>query len=360
MPALLALLLLIGGGVSAAAEQSVPGDFLYPVKINFNEEVRSILAVTDQDEARWQTQAAERRLSEAETLTERGTLDEATRATLEDEFTANVASAEEHTTNLVAAGELASASDIILNLESALTAHQQIITQLTTTANTALAADVADGTTASDTAVTSETRSSLQVAIDELGKLSQKVSDKLEEVAVSREAVDVQLLAAADKEDEAETLARNREKSAEDRLLSVRAHLETRRAGKGPGSGIDAEASLLAADNALDRGRAAIGDKDFTNAYRRYQEAIKQALEADSFLRAEEDKDSAAPAQASSPTAPTPDAALLPAPTPSPAPVGDLVPDPSQVLVPTTDVPPPAGAPAPLNISPSVPPPLSQ
>ena len=78
MPALLALLLLIGGGVTLVAEQSIPGDFLYPVKINFNEEVRSLLAVTDQDEARWQTEAAERRLSEAETLTERGVLDEAT------------------------------------------------------------------------------------------------------------------------------------------------------------------------------------------------------------------------------------------------------------------------------------------
>ena len=295
MPALLALLLLIGGGVTAASEQSVPGDLLYPVKINFNERVRSILAVTDQDDARWETEAAERRLSEAELLTERGTLDEVTRTTLENEFADHVNQAEERTTKLVAAGELAAASDITVNLEAALSAHQRIIADLTVTTTAALAATTATSTTPNTegvvaTSTDNGTRNVLQKALSELGKLSQKVGDKLEEVAVSREAVDVQLLTAADRQDEAQTLARNREKSAEDRLLTVRGHLQTHRLAHGSGSGTEAEARLLAADNALDRGRVAIGDKDFTNAYHRYQEAIKEALAADAFLRTEKEK----------------------------------------------------------------------
>src|SRR3989344_5305171 len=37
---------LAGGGVSFASENSLPGDFLYSVKVNVNEEVRAALLVS--------------------------------------------------------------------------------------------------------------------------------------------------------------------------------------------------------------------------------------------------------------------------------------------------------------------------
>src|SRR3989338_6446139 len=43
----LIIALLIGGGTSFAAEGAVPGDVLYPVKVNINEEIRGVVAFSD-------------------------------------------------------------------------------------------------------------------------------------------------------------------------------------------------------------------------------------------------------------------------------------------------------------------------
>jgi hypothetical protein len=62
--------------VPFAAEQTVPGDVLYPVKVRFNEEVRSSLAVTPYQQIQWETKRVERRLAEARLLATEGKLTE--------------------------------------------------------------------------------------------------------------------------------------------------------------------------------------------------------------------------------------------------------------------------------------------
>lgn len=63
-----------------AAEQSVPGDVLYPVKVQFNEEIRSTLALTPYQKVEWETARVERRLAEARLLATEGKLTEAVEA----------------------------------------------------------------------------------------------------------------------------------------------------------------------------------------------------------------------------------------------------------------------------------------
>ncbi len=48
----LALCLLLGGSLSYAAAGSLPGDLLYPVKININEKISSTLARSDEAKAK--------------------------------------------------------------------------------------------------------------------------------------------------------------------------------------------------------------------------------------------------------------------------------------------------------------------
>lgn len=63
-----------------AAERTVPGDVLYPVKVKFNEEVRSTLALTPYQQVEWETKRLERRLAEARLLASEGKLTEAIEA----------------------------------------------------------------------------------------------------------------------------------------------------------------------------------------------------------------------------------------------------------------------------------------
>src|ERR1700741_4911337 len=44
----LCVALPVGGGASYAAEGTVPGDALYPVKVHVNEKVKSFIAVSDE------------------------------------------------------------------------------------------------------------------------------------------------------------------------------------------------------------------------------------------------------------------------------------------------------------------------
>lgn len=60
--------LLMGGSTSFAAEGSLPGDILYPVKIHVNEAFRGAVAVSPKAKADWEVRLVERRLEEIEKL----------------------------------------------------------------------------------------------------------------------------------------------------------------------------------------------------------------------------------------------------------------------------------------------------
>lgn len=65
---------LLGSGICYAADSSVPGELLYPVKIYVNEPIVSAAERTPTDRANWRARQAERRLEEILVLTDRGKL----------------------------------------------------------------------------------------------------------------------------------------------------------------------------------------------------------------------------------------------------------------------------------------------
>jgi hypothetical protein len=69
-----ALAVLVIVVVPFLAENAVPGDVLYPVKIRFNEQVQSSLARTPYEKVAWETERLERRLAEARLLESEGKL----------------------------------------------------------------------------------------------------------------------------------------------------------------------------------------------------------------------------------------------------------------------------------------------
>lgn len=82
--------------VPFAAERSVPGDILYPVKVRITEEVREQLSFTGYQKIAWETERVERRIAEARLLASQGRLTEETEAAIGEEVRehARVAQAE--------------------------------------------------------------------------------------------------------------------------------------------------------------------------------------------------------------------------------------------------------------------------
>lgn len=88
--------LLMSGSVSLAAEKTVPGDALYPIKIHVNEQVRGALAVTPKAKADWDVQKAERRLVEVEKLAVAPDVSPEIKVAAEADFNANTERVQEH------------------------------------------------------------------------------------------------------------------------------------------------------------------------------------------------------------------------------------------------------------------------
>lgn len=112
MKATLLIALLIGtGGTSFAAQGAVPGEFLYPVKISVNENIKSAFAVNADAQAKFQAKLLAERLEEAQKLAAKGKLE----GKLEGEVRANVNAQLEKT--LAASTEASAVTEVAVRTE---------------------------------------------------------------------------------------------------------------------------------------------------------------------------------------------------------------------------------------------------
>ena len=167
-------LLTATGGIALAAEGTLPGDTLYPVKIEVTEPLRVALAPTRQARVAVQTALAERRLDEATKLAEENRLSRAIEAALAANFAehAQAVVAEEASTALAITtsdftGRLAAHEHILAKIEAGRASgsgpsalRESIRAQITSASSSTAPLD-----TASTTAV-AELRDAAQHALD--------------------------------------------------------------------------------------------------------------------------------------------------------------------------------------------------
>jgi hypothetical protein len=124
MPILIAILIALGGGTSFAAQQSLPGDALYSVKVHVNEEVKSLLAMSPEAKAEVEADLAAERLEEAEKLAARGELDAQVRAHLEENFQEHADKVQDRIEKM---SDLGIAADVATRFQASLKAHERIL-----------------------------------------------------------------------------------------------------------------------------------------------------------------------------------------------------------------------------------------
>ncbi|MEX1027825.1 MAG: DUF5667 domain-containing protein [Candidatus Paceibacterota bacterium] len=132
MPAVaLVLALVLSGSVSVAAQQALPGDTLYPIKTNVNEEVADWFSVSATADANRAAMLAERRLEEAEQLAVQGRLEATTRVQTQQALGVHLERFESEVAQL----EVDAAGEARARLESALAAHDRVLVALESRAN---------------------------------------------------------------------------------------------------------------------------------------------------------------------------------------------------------------------------------
>jgi len=127
---ILTLTALLSGGTALAAQGTLPGDFLYPIKVHVNEEVRSVLTFDTESKAQWETQRAERRASEAAELADQNELSEEIATDVSKRIQKHLEKAESLTAKLEEKGNFEAATQAQIRMEVLLKTQQRIFSDL--------------------------------------------------------------------------------------------------------------------------------------------------------------------------------------------------------------------------------------
>lgn len=126
VPAFLAVALFSVSGIAYAAEQSLPGEALYSVKIKVTEPARELIAISPESKAKVHVRLAIRRLEEAGKLAVRSRLNQENKIRLESNFERHAARVEERIEMLKEVDPKA-ATELSTNFETSLKIHEQIL-----------------------------------------------------------------------------------------------------------------------------------------------------------------------------------------------------------------------------------------
>jgi|GEM_PF-3064986 len=272
MPIAIILALVLSGSASYAAEGSMPGDLLYPVKVSVNEKVGAALAVSAESKAELQAKLAGRRLAEATRLAADSKLTADASSKLSSDFAAHADSAVAHTKEL----EKKNASVAIgfaSNFESSLTAHEALLAEVNSEGDT----DDLRALVRAKALLVSKFR------MDAEGDA--EVSARSNESIGSRKAVGISEVVKVDtrvKEETALAMGRNVKsaiKDAETALARVEARLDATTVA-------NAKAQIRVALELAANGDALYKSADFTGAFHTYQDALVTVRKLSVYLNA--------------------------------------------------------------------------
>lgn len=80
------VLVFTSAGISYASNSALPGDFLYPVKFNINEEIIASFKFSKEEKVDWEIKRSEKRINEAKKLKEKNLFDEEKKNFLADKL----------------------------------------------------------------------------------------------------------------------------------------------------------------------------------------------------------------------------------------------------------------------------------
>ena len=253
--ALAGLLIIFSGGVSLAAEGALPGDVLYAVKVNVNEELRARAAFSPEAKVAWEIRRAERRLEEAETLASRGELKAEARSQVEEHFGAQTERVRERIAEFESRGDVNSTAELSSNFEASLRAHEQILHRL------------------------GEVMGKAQGDVDMLRLKVKKTKDNAAAVRSEAEAK-----IATEVDAKARVAAEGRMSAAQEKVREVRSFLE--RTSSRHSTEAEAEARIAVAEQTIADGKAKLDAGEAAEAFRLFQKSHRIAQEAKLLIAA--------------------------------------------------------------------------
>ncbi len=122
--AVIVAFVLTSGGTSFAAASALPGEALYSIKVNVNEEIQSFVAVSADAKVKVEVKRTEKRLEEAETLSKTGKLNAETQTIIENNIEKHSETIKENIATLASENATATVKEVIDDLSSSIEAYE--------------------------------------------------------------------------------------------------------------------------------------------------------------------------------------------------------------------------------------------
>lgn len=135
IPVALFVFVMAGAGTSYVAQSSLPGDALYPVKLNVNENFESLMAVSPEAKADIDLKQVSTRLDEAEALNVSGNLTEVKSQALQANFSKKVESLNKNIENVKKRGNSKKAEKVTESFEKEIDEHFNTFVTLSNSAS---------------------------------------------------------------------------------------------------------------------------------------------------------------------------------------------------------------------------------
>lgn len=286
LPRMAAAVLIVSLGfgsiATVAAENALPGEFLHPVKIKINENIRSFLARSPYAKAEWEVERANRRLVEVEKLAETGKLEAKTIQEAKKRFEDHVqrASAE------MAKEEKERGGEIQSTLGALFLVHQDVL-------GTLIKAriekeEVKEETRAELRGLRDNVKDKLKIIIDNdlPREKEEKRVEKENESAFSFRALEASPSSSLILPRSA---AGGKLTAAENKIEEARKFIDLKKGKVSQNTLLEAENLLRSARDSVNAGKAKIDSDEFNDAFVLFQKAIFQAQTSQRLMAIAED-----------------------------------------------------------------------
>lgn len=256
------LVTLLGGGVSYAAQTSLPGEPLYPVKL-LGENLKGDITLSAEARAAWDAQRVANRLEEASVLAAEGQMNATTSAIVASNFDRNAKEADASIRGLQAKGNVTAAANVAAALEAALRAHREIIARFEAGSSTLII-----------------TFASLRERVDSQLTSTTELSDSIDsEITASSSLPSVQ------------AAAEGKMTAAANAISEARKFIDRKETKISVDGAAEANAKLQSANDDLARAKANVAAGAYGDAFRAANDAFETAKEAKTLVQVQAELD---------------------------------------------------------------------
>lgn len=125
-------IIVTGSGTSYAAVSALPGEALYGIKVNVNEELRSFAAITPNAKAKVEIGRANERLDEAVKLSQNGKLNKQNQSVITSKLKEHTEVIKANVAELASENKLTEATSVITDLKMTIDEHEQSLKNIST------------------------------------------------------------------------------------------------------------------------------------------------------------------------------------------------------------------------------------